>query len=410
MMTDMEKLFAEVEALRPFMVETLSRLVEIPAVSPLDGGQGEAAKAAWLSDLIEELDLGKIGRYDAPDDDAPGGFRPNLVLSVAGGRAVGRLALVTHLDVVPEGNRALWETDPFKAVVREGRIYGRGSCDNGQELTASLCAALALKKAGLTPSREVLLCFVADEERGSTKGIRHLLKEGFFRSDDLVVVPDGGNEKGDFIEVAEKSVLWLQFRVKGRQVHASRPDLGLNACRVANAFAVELDGALHRVFPDVDDLFIPSRSTFEPTKRLLNVANVNTVPGEEVFCIDCRVLPAVSLDEVLKVIKVIMTETERKTGATIGLEVLERSDAAAPTPAEAPVVTALSEALREVYRFEPLVGGIGGATCAACFRQAGIPAVVWAQEAECAHMPNEYAVIDHLVSEAKVFALLMARP
>ncbi len=401
-------LFAAVETLRPAMVETLSRLVEIPAVSPLDGGAGEGEKAAWLERHIASLDLGETRRYDAPDEKAPDGIRPNLVLSIPGEESeAGRLVLVSHVDVVPEGNRDLWTADPFRAVVRDGHLYGRGSNDNGQELVASLYAALALKKMALRPRRDLLLCFVADEERGSAKGICHLLEEGLFRPEDLVVVPDGGNEKGDFVEVAEKGILWLQFRVRGRQTHASRPDLGLNACRVANAFAVELDEALHRAFPALDDLFVPPFSTFEPTKRLANVANVNTVPGEEVLCFDCRVVPSVPLDDVLAVVRSVIGFHEERSGATIELTLLERGDAAEPTSTASPVVRALVESLGQVYGFDPVVGGVGGGTCAAYFRQAGIPAVVWAQEAECAHMPDEYAVIDHLVAEAKVFALLM---
>jgi succinyl-diaminopimelate desuccinylase len=56
---------------------------------------------------------------------------------------------------------------------------------------------------------------------------------------------------------------------------------------------------------------------------------------------------------------------------------------------------------------DPVVGGIGGGTCAAFFRSQGIPAAVWAQEVDTAHMPNEYAVIEHMTNEAKVFAHLM---
>lgn len=409
-MADLNQLNQIVESLRPSMVETLSRLVAIPAVAPGEGGTGEAEKAAWLERFLLSLDLGVLRRYDAPDDQTPDGYRPNLVLTVPGkSDDRGRLVIVTHVDVVPEGNRGLWETDPFKAVVRDGRVYGRGSNDNGQELVASIYAAKALKEAALVPHRPVLLCFVADEETGSARGISHLLKEKIFRPDDLIVVPDGGTEQGDFIEVAEKGILWLQFRVRGRQVHASRPDLGLNACRVANALATDLDQALHRAFPDVDGLFIPPLSTFEPTRRLANVTNVNTVPGEEVFSFDCRVLPSIALDEILNVVSAVLKETESRTGAAVEVEVLQREGAAPPTPKEAPVVEALSAAIRAVYGIEPVLGGIGGGTCAAYFRAAGLPAAVWAQEADCAHRPNEYAVIDHLVAEAKVFASLMAR-
>jgi len=385
------------------MVESLCELVKIPAVSPRDGGHGELAKAEWLTGLVGRLGLPTPERFNAPDPAAQGGVRPNLVVRIPGGTPL-RTWFVSHLDVVPEGDRSLWETDPFQPFVSEGRVYGRGSNDNGQELVASLYAAAATVQLGLTPETEIDLAFVADEELGSAYGISHLLKKGLFRRDDLVVVPDGGNEKGDFVEVAEKSVLWIQFTIEGKQVHASRPDLGKNACRAANLFSVELDEALHKAFPESDLLFEPPYSTFEPTRRFANVANVNTIPGKEVLAFDCRILPQVRLEEVESVIRDVQRAVVKKTGVAISSENVQRAEAAPVTPSDSPVVARIRDSIREVYGFEPRIGGVGGGTCAAHFRAAGIPAVVWAQEADTAHMPNEFAVIEHMVNEALVFA------
>ncbi len=396
----------QLKRLGPQMVDTLVALIGLPAVSPADGGTGEEAKARYLKELVRDLGVGEVSNHPAPDADS-GADRPNLIATIRGSGKGSRLCFVTHMDVVPEGNRDLWETEPFEAVVREGRIYGRGATDNGQELVASLYAAVALRKAGIVPGREIVLAFVADEERGSRYGIRHLIAEGLFRRDDLVVVPDGGNDRGDFVEVAEKSILWLRLRVRGRQVHASRPDRGLNACRIANALATELDEALHLAFPEEDPLFEPPSSTFEPTWRAANVGNVNTIPGAEAFAFDCRVLPTAPLDEVLRVVEAVSKRFRLDTGAGVDVEIVQRNDAASPTSAEAPVVRALRKAIAEVYGKEPRVGGIGGGTCAACFRDAGIPAVVWAQENQSAHQPNEYAEVTHLMNEARVFARMM---
>lgn len=385
------------------MVESLCELVKIPAVSPRDGGKGELAKAEWLTGLVGRLGLPAPERFDAPDPAAQGGVRPNLVVRIPGRTSL-RTWFVSHLDVVPEGDRSLWETDPFQPFVKEGRVYGRGSNDNGQELIASLYAAAAAKQLGLTPETEIGLAFVADEELGSAYGISHLLKEKIFRRDDLVVVPDGGNDKGDFVEVAEKSVLWIQFTIEGKQVHASRPDLGNNACRAANLFSVDLDEALHKAFPESDFLFEPPCSTFEPTRRFANVANVNTIPGKETLAFDCRILPKVRLEEVESVIRDVQRAVEKRTGVKIRSENVQRAEAAPVTPTDSPVVGRIRDSIREVYGFEPRIGGVGGGTCAAHFRAEGIPAVVWAQEADTAHMPNEYAVIEHMVNEALVFA------
>ncbi|HCA40610.1 MAG TPA: diaminopimelate aminotransferase [Aminobacterium sp.] len=389
------------------IVQSVAVLVHYPSVSPHEGGTGEVKKAQYIAQLVEKLGLPQAEWHNAPDEKAPEGYRPNLIVRIPGATSK-RLWIISHMDVVPEGDLALWHTDPFTAVVKDGRVYGRGSNDNGQELIASLYAASLLTKRGIQSKYEVCLCFVADEEVGSVYGIQHLIQEGIFQKDDCIVVPDGGNDKGDFIEVAEKSILWLEFSVEGEQVHASRPDLGLNACRIANIFAVELDRALHEAFPDKDSLFNPSVSTFEPTRRNSNVGNVNTIPGKETFCFDCRILPSVNVDAVLNVVSQVKKQVERAEGGSISFSILQRTDSTLPTPSDAPVVRLLASSLREVYGFEPVIGGVGGGTCAAFFRKEGIPAVVWAHEADVAHMPNEYCEIEHLLNETKVFALMMA--
>lgn len=402
----MKDLFDVLDSMEEDMTRLLCDLVSIPAVSPESGGKGEAEKAAFLSQYIRKIGLGSPERFDASDPDAKGGLRPNIVVRIPG-TSKERLWIVAHMDVVPEGDRSLWDTDPFVPVVKDGKVYGRGANDNGQEIVASLFAAYALKKLGLKPAREVCLCYVADEELGSKHGIQYLLNNDLFLPEDMVVVPDGGTERGDFIEVAEKSILWFEVKVLGKQVHASKPHEGLNACRIANELAVELDRALHSAFPEQNDIFAPPISTFEPTKRDANVANVNTVPGRETFAFDCRILPDTSLDDVLKVIDEVCRRKSGVSGAVIEYRILQRNEAAPPTDAEAPVVQLLKRAVNDVLGVDPVVGGIGGGTCAAFFRSQGIPAAVWAQEVDTAHMPNEYAVIEHMVNEAKVFAHLM---
>lgn len=401
-----DRVLSAVEGLRGEMVEALSRICRIPAVSPHNGGTGEEEKAREIERLVAELGLGAVTWQRVEDERSPTGDRPSLFLEFPG-KQRRRLCILTHVDIVPEGDRSLWTTDPYRPVVKGSRLYGRGVSDNGMTLIASLYALKALVASSADPEFSVCLVFAADEEMGSAFGLGPLLERGLFRPDDLVIAPDGGNDAGDFVEISEKAGLKLAFTVTGRQAHASLPNTGLNACRAANILAVEVDEALHKAFPDEDPLFDPPVSTFEPTRRFANVPNTNTVPGKERFEFDCRVLPSVSLDEVLGVVERVRKDVANRTGATIDLEV-NRNDAAVPTSPDSDIVRLLCGAVREVLGVEPRTGGIGGGTFAAFFRRKGIPAVVWQQEcAGVAHQPDEYTEIDYLVNNAKVFALMM---
>ena len=400
---------SEVSKLEGLMVETLTRLCSIPAISPHNGGTGEDAKILELAKIIDELGLKDISLTveHVDDDKAQSGRRPSLFLECPGKRSQ-RLCILSHIDVVPEGDISAWTLDPFKPEVRGTRLYGRGVSDNGMCLVSSLLALKAIQNAGITPEYTVLLAFVADEELGSHYGLEQLIERDIFRPDDLVVVPDSGNDAGDFIETAEKSMLKMKFTVTGKQVHAAYPNHGINACRAANILAHEVDETLHAKFTSTNDLFDVPYSTFEPTRRFANVPASNIVPGREVFEFDCRILPEISLDEVISAVKEVIADVEARTGAKVALDV-DRNDAAEPTSPDSEVCRLLVKSVKEVLKIEPKCGGIGGGTFAAFFRKKGIPAVVWSQECDgVAHQPDEYTEIAYMVNNAEVFALMMA--
>jgi succinyl-diaminopimelate desuccinylase len=401
-----DTVFKEIERMRNEMTETLMELVRVPAIAPQSGGDGESKRAEKLVQILKTMGFTELRHVDADDERVPSRKRPNLI-AYLNGETKERLWIITHLDVVPAGEEALWTvTKPFDPIVKDGKIYGRGTEDNLQEMIASIYAAKALKNIGIKPKRTVALCFVADEENGSKFGIQYLIGQHLFEKNDLVVVPDGGNGDGSFIEIAEKSSLWLKISTFGKQTHASRPSDGLNANRVGMEFALALDKMLHEKYPTRDDYFEPPESTFEPTKKEKNVDAVNIVPGEDFTYFDCRILPRFDVEEVLKEINMLAATFEKKTGARITIEVVSKTVAPQPTDANAKIVTMLREAVETIRGIKPKVGGIGGGTCAAYFRRVGIPAVVWSTADEMAHQPNEYARIDNMVNDAKIFAQL----
>lgn len=400
-------IFKEVEKLRDEMVQALIDLVRIPAIGPENGGEGELKKAEKLIAMCTKMGFDRIQRFDAPDERVPFKKRPNIVMRVNGEVNEETLWIISHMDIVPPGEDNLWTiTKPFDPVVKEGKVYGRGCEDNTQSIVSSIFAMKALKNLGIKPKRTVALCFVADEEMGSKYGIQYLIAKGLFDKNDLIVVPDGGSSDGSFVEIAEKSAIWFRIRTVGKQAHASMPANGLNANRVGMEFALAVDKMLHKRYGDKDKNFDPPQSTFEPTKKEKNVDAVNIVPGEDVVYFDCRILPHYNVDEVLKGVTDLAKDYEKKTGAKIGIEVISKNTAPKPTDADARVVLMLKEALAKTRGIAVKTGGIGGGTCAAFFRRTGVPAVVWSTIDELAHQPNEYARIENIVNDAKIFASL----
>ncbi len=405
-MPEAEKLFDEIQTQTPPIIDALKELIRIPAIAPENGGDGEAEKAEKLDQILHDMGFENVEHMDAADSRVKSGKRPNLIVYCKGEITSERLWIITHLDVVPPGETSLWTvTNPYNPLVQEGKIYGRGSEDNMQSMLASILTAKVLNDLEIKPKRTLALAFVADEEQGSTYGIQYLIGKHLFKNEDLIIVPDSGNEDGSFIEIAEKSALWLRFRTIGRQAHASRPHTGLNAHRIAMQYALELDRILHEKYGRRNEYFDPPESTIEPTKKDRNVDAINIIPGEDTLYFDCRILPEYDLNNVKMDILNLAKQYETKTSAKIRMEIIQENIAPKPTDANSRIVQILEKAVKQSRSTTPKVGGIGGGTCAAFFREINIPAVVWSTIDETAHQPNEYAKIRNLVEDAKTFAL-----
>jgi succinyl-diaminopimelate desuccinylase len=404
--TLLEKITKRIATYQEEIVELQTKLTAIPALAPENGGEGELKKAQYIQSYLENtLGCDNLQFFKAPDNRVPEGYRPNLTARFKGKSQARTLWIMSHLDVVPPGDLNKWDGDPWTVRVENGKIFGRGTEDNQQGLVSSLIAVKAFRDEGIQPERDIGLIMVADEETGSKYGIQYLLEhhKDIFKNEDLFVIPDAGDEEGTMIEVAEKSIVWFKFRTIGKQTHGSTPEKGVNAHKAGAHLIVKLNN-LYVMYNAADPVFEPPTSTFEPTKKDPNVPNINTVPGEDIFYYDCRVLPNYDVDQFLVNVKRICSEIENRYKVTIEVTTEQELRAAPPTPVDAPVVKALEKAILETRGVQPKAVGIGGGTVAAFFRKAGFNAAVWATQDDTLHGPNEYVKIDNIINDAKVFA------
>jgi succinyl-diaminopimelate desuccinylase len=279
--------------------------------------------------------------------------------------------------------------------------------DNQHGIVSSFLAVKAILDSGLSHKHTIGLAMVADEETGSKFGLDFLLKNhgDLFLPEDLILVPDAGNDDGTMIEVSEKSLLWLRFTVVGRQCHASTPEKGKNSLFGAAKLILALE-KINEMFNERDEMFSPPSSTFAPTKMEANVPNINTIPGRDIFHLDCRILPTYGVDEVIASAERLAADVAKELDLSIEVEPVYREDAAEPTSKEAPIVQALSRALKMVTGLDARPMGIGGGTVAAFFRKAGLQAAVWTTMPNTPHQPNEYCLISNIITDTKVMAAL----
>lgn len=399
-----QKIHDYISSKHDLVVELQSAMTAIPAIGPDNGGDGESAKALYLLKFLKSHGFTDIQEVNAPDSRVSAGIRPNLVTRHPG-KSPRTLWVIGHMDVVPEGDITLWESDPFKLKQDGDTLIGRGVEDNQQAMVSAILALLAVKECGAEPDLSLGVLLVSDEETHSAYGLQYVMENtpGLITPDDLVIIPDYGDEFGKCIEVAEKSCVWLKVTVTGKQCHASMPEKGVNTLLASSACVLELD-ELHRLFPVRDELYSPPQSTFVPSKKEANVGNINTVPGLDVFYVDCRVLPGIDLNEVVTKAQELVSRAAKPYGAGARVEAVFSEPAPPPTPADAPVVKRLQRSLQRVRNMDAKAVGVGAQTVAAGLRHSGIPTAAWSTIYSNPHAPNEKSSIINTIADARIFA------
>ena len=392
-----------VEGLKDEAIRIEKLLTSIPAMAPESDGDGEEKKAIALEKYLISLGFPKPEYFYVPDERVSSKRRPNMLFTIQGKQKTS-LWIISHLDVVPPGEG--WDASPWEVRQEGDKIIGRGVEDDQQGLTSSVLAALPFIKLGITPEYTIKLLFVADEEVGSKYGVCYLLKErSLFQKGDLILVPDGGDPKGETIEVSEKTTIWFKFTTHGLQTHASMPDSGNNAFVAGSDLVLRLHN-LQTVFNKKDPLFAPDYSTFQPTKKEANVPNVNTIPGEDVFYMDARILPLYNPEDIVEVVKKECREVEEKYGVKVDIE-YDDIEYSPQTPKDAKIVRELGEALTKIRGISPKIIGIGGGTVAAPLRVKGFEVAMWSSLDDMAHQANEYALLSNIIDDAVIMAALM---
>jgi len=409
----LERLLAEREAA---VVELTRALVAFPTINP--PGEAYTPCAEFLGRRLQEsgFEVQYIRGEGAPGD-SDRYPRTNVIGRFATGRPGPAIHFNGHLDVVEVGRG--WSVDPFAGVVRDGRIYGRGTCDMKGGLAAAVVAVEALLATDLPLCGAVEISGTVDEESGGFGGVAHLAKLGFFSRPrvDHVIIPEPLNV--DRVCIGHRGVWWAEVETFGRIAHGSMPFLGDCAIRHMGAFIRALET---EVFPQLDRRrtampVVPDEARASTLN--LNGVRAGTVPdgtGLQAACVPdrCRL----TLDR-----RYLIEETVGEVRAEIE-GVLERLRAARPgfayavhelmhvapimTEPTAPVPQAVAAAIRAVLGKDAEFVASPGT-----YDQKHIARIGHLHDCvaygpgilDLAHQPDEFVVIADLAASMRVMAL-----
>jgi succinyl-diaminopimelate desuccinylase len=415
-MSPTDRVLAAVDAATDEIVDFTRELIRLPTINPPGEGYADCAEV-----IGRRLASCGFDTHYFPAEGLPEHTARHPRINVVGHRR-GRLArplvhLNGHFDVVPAG--AGWTLDPFAGVLRDGRIYGRGSCDMKAGIAAAVFAAEAIRRAGIELNGSVEISGTVDEESGGFAGVAWLARQGHISAarTDFVIIPEPLYV--DRICVGHRGVYWFEVTTHGRIAHGSMPFHGVNAIE---HMSVILDRIRTELMPE-----LARRTTAMPVVpagarvATLNINGIDggqPVGGIQTPCVAdlCRAV----FDR-----RFLIEEGFEKTRQEI-VDLLNRAAAAVPelrceirdlmvvhpvrTPDDSPLIPVLDRGLRRVLgRSGGLVASpgtydhkhvtrIGGVTNCVAYG----PGIL-----DLAHQPDEWCSVDDVVNATKVIALAL---
>ena len=369
-------------------------LVRVDSRNPtlVAGAPGEGRVARVLADV-----LGAWGFDVTVREAAPG--RPNVIARLGGAHGGRSLILNGHIDVV--GVEGMTHA-PWDPVVREGRIYGRGSSDMKAGV-AAMCAAAAraASASGGALDGEIIVTAVVDEEYSSL-GTRALVSDGV-RADAAIVTEPTGLK----IMPAHKGFVWVDVLVQGRAAHGSRWDVGVDAIRNAGLLLAALDAVDAELLPSREHALLGRPSLHAST--IEGGIGLSTYPDKCRFTIERRTIPGETTAAVMSEIEEAFARVRARRPSLDANVSMIFEQPPSDVSTEAPIVRALDVALRACGE-EVKVTGMSAWTDAAILNEAGIPAICFGPgDIGLAHAAEEYVRVDEIERATLVLATLAAK-
>jgi acetylornithine deacetylase len=328
--------------------------------------------------------------------------KANLFATIGEGPQPG-LMLSGHTDVVPVDGQN-WSSDPFRLEERDGRLYGRGTCDMKGYIAVVLAKAAAIRQAALPMPIHIALSY--DEEVGCL-GVRPLIaslgKRGLAVQGCIVGEPTAMRPV-----IAHKGKRGYRCCVSGKAAHSSVPPFGVNAIEHAAELILHLRTMAEQLRREAtDNAFDVPYSTLTTTIISGGVAT-NMVPSECGFNFEYRFLPEADPDKVDTGIRRYIADhiepRMRQVDPATGVQLQE-------VTAYPPLKGAPADLLSRVRRWcggEPPNKTAFG-TEAGLFAEAGFPSIVCGPgNIRQAHRPDEYVEIEQLVTCERFFDALIA--
>ncbi|MGG1256993.1 peptidase [Bacillus velezensis] len=334
---------------------------------------------------------------------------PNITAVKKGAGGGRSLILNGHIDVVPEGNPAAWTYEPFTAVEKDGKVYGRGSTDMKGGNTALLFALEALEACGITLKGDVLFQSVVDEECGGA-GTLSAVMRGY--KADGALIPEPTNLK---LFVKQQGSMWFRITVRGLSAHGGTRYEGVSA----------IEKSLHVITALKELEHVRNARITDPLYRDVPIPvpiNIGTVQGgtwpssvADRVVIEGRCgiapdeTPEAVKEELASWLKDLEYRDEWFKHHPAEIEWFGAQWLPNDLPDEHPLISALESSFEKMKGAKPVREASPWGTDGGLLQHAGqTPVIVFGPgEVKAAHQANEYIEIRALIDAVKIISLFI---
>ena len=371
----------QIDEVKRNVVDLAAELISIPSY------QTESEVATFLAAY-----LSRIGCKVSFEEVEP--RRPNI-LAVLEGRAKNKILMFCgHLDTVPPVSK-----EQLHPQVRNGKLYGRGSCDMKGALAAMVCALDALVKHVKEIAGTIVFLATMGEETG-LRGMKHFVARSA-RTPKISACIVGEPTSFD-VGIAHKGVAWIKIAARGKAAHASVPNRGKNAVY----FASLIVKALHENL---------AQSLLKKTHPLLGPGTIsagvikggtrpNIVPDQCIVKVDRRWLPGESLEEVLNEIRLMVETIEKERPGYETRIVIEDYYPPFQIGPESRIVKMVKKAVCTVIERPPRLVGLPYGTDGALIQATQVPTIIVGPgNYALAHTEDEFIQVRELMLATQVY-------
>ena len=374
--------------------EEITNLAQELIKIPSDETAGEKEVCEYLESYLKSLGM-KVRLQEVLPN------RPNIIAEVIGDEVGKSIMFNGHVDTVPVGDIKKWSMDPYSAIIKDNKLFGRGSTDMKGAIASMIIAMKFIMNNVKKFNGKIIFTGVMAEETTGL-GTQKIVEENI--KADMAVVGEPSDEK---IYRAHKGTMWFNLSTYGKLEHSSESNSESNNA-IINMMKLIME--INEISKELET--IENNLVGHPS---INIGLIDGGTKQNMIADSCRIsidrrtLPEEKTDEILDKLRIRLDGLRSLDDRlTFDLEIDTIREAVEVVESEQ-IVQEVKNALNKVINKNPTISGMKATTdMSILVNQGNIPSVIYGPGfIKQAHTVDEFIEVKRLVESSQVYAEIL---